>query len=133
VLGHLCLIRNLRGLPHDFGSFDGEAFDEGDFQRRFEAGQNLSLDASSYWVRRLQACAFMGDYAAALEASAKARPFSWIFPPVLELADHHLYTALALAGSADTVAAVGRDQGMTRLEILAVHHQQLQAWGRTVP
>ena len=133
VLGHLCLIRNLRGLPHDFGSFDDEAFDEGDFRRRFEAGQNLSLAACSYWIRRLQACAFMGDYAAALEASAKAQAFPWIFPPVVELADYHLYTALALAGSADTVAAVRRDQGMAHLKSLAVHHQQLQAWAEHCP
>ena len=133
VLGHLCLIRNLRGLPHDFGSFDDEAFDEGDFRRRFEAGQNLSLAACSYWIRRLQACVFMGDYAAALEASVKAQAFPWIFPPVVELADFHLYTALALAASADTVATVRREQGMAHLKSLAVHHQQLQAWAERCP
>ena len=130
----------LRGLPHDFGSFDDEAFDEDDFQRRFEAGQNRSLTACSYWIRKLQECAFMGDYAGALEASAKAQAFPWIIPPIVEMADYHLYTALALAGSADTVAAVRRDQEMAHLESLAVHHRQLQAWAsnalrisRTVP
>jgi hypothetical protein len=72
-------------------------------------------------------------YAAALEASANAQAFPWILAPVVELADYHLYTALALAGSADTVAAIRRDQGMAQLEILAVHHKQLQAWTEHCP
>ena len=65
----LGLVRTLRKLTRKLGSFDDSEFDEMEAERRFEANPNLILAATSYWVRKLQACVFAGDSVAAVHAS----------------------------------------------------------------
>ncbi|MEY2607508.1 MAG: hypothetical protein QOH31_5362, partial [Verrucomicrobiota bacterium] len=62
-------IRTLRGLTKKFGSFDDEAAVE----RHFASVPAATLPQCWYWIRKLQARFFAGDYDAALDASAKAQ------------------------------------------------------------
>jgi len=73
----LGLVQTLRGLTRKFGSFDDSEFDELEIERRFSDNPNLVLPETCYWVRKLQARFFAGDYAAAVEASSRAQRLPW--------------------------------------------------------
>ena len=54
-----------------FGSFDEEGFDEHLFEHGLANNPGLALAEGWYWIRKLQARFFAGDYAGALEASGE--------------------------------------------------------------
>jgi hypothetical protein len=60
-------------LTPKFGSFDHGQFDELRFERHFASNPALALPELEYWVRKLQARFFAGDYASAVDASVKAQ------------------------------------------------------------
>src|SRR5208282_3619284 len=93
----LCLIRTLRGLTTNFGSFEHAEFDEIGFERRLESYPPAAH--WGYWVRKLQAHFFAGDFASAIEASLKARPLLATLPNFAP-AEYEFYSALAVQGSA---------------------------------
>ena len=80
----LGLIRMLRGLTRRFGAFDDAQFDELAFERRLSADPAFALPESWYWIRKLQARFFSGDYALAVDAASKARRLPWS-PPQLTM------------------------------------------------
>jgi PAS domain S-box-containing protein len=125
----LQLIRTLRGLTPTFGSFDEEAFDERLFERHLASNRALALAEVWYWIRKMQARFFSGDYASAIAAAANAEPLLFT-TPFFDLAEYHLYAALARAALCDAAGAAERVQ---HLEALATHHRQLQAWSENCP
>jgi PAS domain S-box-containing protein len=125
----LQLIRTLRGLTPTFGSFDEEAFDERLFERHLASNRALALAEVWYWIRKTQARFFSGDYASAIAAAANAEPLLFT-TPFFDLAEYHLYAALARAALCDAAGAAERVQ---HLEALATHHRQLQAWSENCP
>ena len=78
ITAQLGLIRTLRGLTPRFGSFDDEQFDEARFERHLSANPALALPECWYWIRKLQARFFAGDYASAVDAAARARRLLWV-------------------------------------------------------
>src|SRR3984893_15471573 len=125
----LGLIRTLRGLTPKFGSFDDEQFDELGIERRFARSPHLA-HASRYWIRKLQARFFAGEYAAAVEASSRAPSLLWTVVSHFETAEYDFYGALSRAASCDSAPAGEQRQ---HLEALAAHHKQLQAWADNCP
>ena len=123
------LIRMLRGLTPTFGSFDDAQFDERGIERRFSENPDLALVECWYWIRKLQARFFAGDYTSAVEASLRAQRLLWTLVS-LELAEYHFYDALARAGLCDAVSAAERTQ---HLEVLVAHHRHLQKWAENCP
>ena len=69
IKAQLGLIRSLRGLTAKFGSFNDDQFDELRFERYLGSNPGLAELECWYWVRKLQARFFAGDYAAAVDAS----------------------------------------------------------------
>src|SRR6202035_5916821 len=63
ITTQLGLIRTLRGLTSTFGSFEDDQFDEARIERRFSENPDLAVVECWYWVRKLQARFFAGDYA----------------------------------------------------------------------
>ena len=126
----LQLIRTMRGLTPIFGSFNDAEFDEGRFERHLEAEPRLAVATCLYWVRKLQALVFANDYAAALAAAAKAERHFWTSETTFQLAEHHLYAALARAALCDR--AFGEERAHY-LEALAAHHRQFQKWAANCP
>jgi predicted ATPase/signal transduction histidine kinase len=124
------LIRMLRGLTPTFGSLDDAQFDERRIERRFSENPDLALVECWYWIRKLQARFFAGDYASALEASSRAQRLLWTMVS-LELAEYHFYDALSHAASCDP-AAEGESQ-RRHLDAVAAHHRQLQLWAENCP
>jgi PAS domain S-box-containing protein len=130
MTGQLRLIRMLRGLRPAFTSFDGAEFDEGRFEQRLESKPQLAFAASWYWIRKLQACVYAGDYASAVSAASKAASVLWTTPTQFERAEYHFYAALARAAYCDMAAAEERPQ---HLEALASHLKQIAVWADNCP
>src|SRR5258706_4417024 len=130
VTSQLGLIRTLRGLTPEFGSFNDEEFDELLFERRLAGGTSLAAPECWYWIRKLQARFFAGDYASALDASLKAQRLLWTSPSHFETAEYHFYGALCQAASCDSASPDRRRQ---HVEALAAHHRQLEIWAENCP
>jgi predicted ATPase/uncharacterized protein GlcG (DUF336 family) len=125
IAAQLGLIRTLRGSTPKFGCFDDEQFDERRMERRFSSNPELALPEGRYWMRKLQARFFAGDYASALEASERAQRLLWTLPSMFETADYHFYGAPSQAASCESGAA---GQQRQHVEALVAHHRQLQVW-----
>jgi PAS domain S-box-containing protein len=126
----LGLIRSLRGLTPIFGCFDDEQFNEARIERRFSENPDLAFVEFWYWVRKLQARFFAGDYASAIEASSRAQCLLWSSVSAFETAEYCFYDALFRAACCDSSAAGGRQQ---HLDAIAAHHKQLQLWAANCP
>jgi PAS domain S-box-containing protein len=125
LTGHLGLIRALRNLTSELGSFNDGEFDESLFQEHLEMDPRLANPTCIYWIRKLQAHYFAGDYDAAVSAASKAEPYLWTSPVSFELADYHFYTGLARAARLGSEPAGERDR---HLQAVAAHYRQLESW-----
>jgi PAS domain S-box-containing protein len=130
VTGQLGLVRTLRGLTNRFGSFDEEGFDEYDFEHHLASNPALALPECWYWIRKLQARYFAGDYAAAMYAASKAQPMLWTSMSLLETAEYHFYDALTHAACCDSAAA---DKRQEHLQTLSERRQKLEVWAQNCP
>ena len=97
ILGHLGLIRALRGLTPDLSLFNHGEFDETQFEQHVAADTGLAMSACWYWIRKLQAHYLAGDQVSAASAALKAEGLLWTSPGFLVVADYHFYAALVRA------------------------------------
>lgn len=118
------MVRMLRGHTPTFGSFDDAQFDERRTEAQFDSNPGLALGAYWYWTRKLQACYFAGNLAAALAAAARAEALQWAATSFFEEAEFQFFSAL--------VRAARCDQGRHRDALLA-HHARLQHWAELCP
>ena len=130
ITAQLGLIRTLRGLTPEFGSFNDERFSESQFEDHLQSDSRLALPECWYWVRKLQARVFANDYVSAIEAASKAQQLLWTSPSFFEVAEFHFYGALARAAQCDAASADDRGH---HLEALAAHHKQLEVWAENCP
>jgi PAS domain S-box-containing protein len=130
IATQLGLIRTLRGLTPTFGSFDDPQFDEARIERRFSENPDLAFVECWYWIRKLQARFFAGDYASAVDASSRAQRLLWTSPSHFERAEYVFYSALSHAASCDAAPA---DQRPQHADALAAHYAQLQLWAANCP
>src|SRR5260370_3984333 len=130
ITAQLGLIRTLRGLTPKFGSFNDARFDELRFERHLSGNPVLALSECWYWIRKLQARFFAGDYASAIDASLRAQRLLWTSPSLFETAEYEFYGALSRAASRESAAA---DQRQQHVEALAAHHRQLELWAENCP
>jgi predicted ATPase len=130
IKSQLGLIRTLRGCTTTFGRFDDERFDELQFEDHLSGDPRLAIAACWYWVCKLQARFFAGDYGSAIAASLNAQRLVWTSPTFLETADAHFYGALSHAASCD---AAFPDQYRQHVEALTVHHKQIVEWAENCP
>jgi PAS domain S-box-containing protein len=127
----LGLIRTLRGQTTEFGCFSDVEFDERRFETYLTGDPRLAYAGWRYWIRKLQARYFAGDYTSAIEAAGHAeRLLSPSFLAYFEVSEHHFYVALALAAHLDTVPA---DQHSHELNLLSKHQRQLDDWADSCP
>jgi len=128
MTGQLRLIRSLRGAAPGSLAPAEAVFDEAAFERHLEEDPRLAIAACWYWIRQLQARFFAGQGRAALAAAAKAQQLLWTSPSHIELAEYHLFAALARAACCD---GAGPDERSEHLAGLAAHHVQLQEWAQS--
>jgi signal transduction histidine kinase len=130
IAAQLGLIRTLRGLTLLFGCFNDERFDERRVERRLSSNPMLARAECWYWIRKLQARFFAGDYVSAVEASVAAHRLLWTSPSNFETAEAHFYGALSHAASCDAALPA---QYLQHVEALTAHHRQLREWAEHCP
>jgi predicted ATPase len=130
ITAQLGFVKTLRGLTTTFGSFNDGDFDELQFEHYLSSDPILALPECWYWVRKLQARFFAGDYTAANQASLNAKRLLWTSPSFFELAEYHFFSALSLAKIVDYAPGDSRRE---RFAALADHHKQLGIWAENCP
>jgi PAS domain S-box-containing protein len=130
ITAQLGLIRTLRGLTPEFGSFNEERFDESRFENHLQSDRRLALPECWYWIRKLQARVYANDFVSALVAASRAQQLLWTSPSFFEVAEYHFYDALARAAQYDAASTEERPQ---HLEALASHHKQFETWAEGCP
>ncbi|HTD56631.1 MAG TPA: GAF domain-containing protein, partial [Silvibacterium sp.] len=130
IVGQLRFIRTLRGLTPSLSSFNDAEFDEGRFEQHLEADPHLVFATCWYWIRKLHARFYAGNYAAALAAAAKAEPLLQTGAGHFESAEYVFYEALARAAQCDFASSEERPRD---LEALAAHYKQIDAWAQNCP
>jgi PAS domain S-box-containing protein len=130
ITAQLALIRTLRGLTTKFGSFDDGHFDELQFENHLSSNPILAMPECRYWIRKLQARFFAGDYRSAIEASLNTERLIWTSQSYLEATEYHFYAALAQARALDSATEGARQE---HFEALVVHHRQLAIWAENCP
>ena len=130
IATQLALIRTLRGLTPVFGVLDDAEFDERRIERRFAENRDWAFAECWYWVRKLQARFFAGDYAIALDSASRAERLLWTSLSQFETAEYHFYAGLSHAASFD-LAAPGERQ--KHVEALAAHCRQIEVWAQHCP
>ncbi|MGF6482299.1 PAS domain S-box-containing protein [Paraburkholderia sp. JPY419] len=130
ITPQLQLVRTLRGLTQKFGSFDDNQFNEHQFELNFSSKPALGAVACWYWIRKLQARFFAGDYRIALEASSKAESVLTKHSGSLEIVEYHFFDALSRAAICEMESPLQRRQ---HLDAMAADHRKLQAWAANCP
>ena len=125
----LGLVRTLRGSTATFGSLDHAEFDEVRFERHLASDPTMAQTGVWYWIRKLQARFFAGDFASAIEASLRARPLLST-SPFFEVAEYDFYGALARAACCIS-ATTG--QNSEHFDALKEHHRQLEIRAERCP
>ncbi len=130
ITGQLRLILAMRGLTPSFSSFDGPDFDEPRFERRLDDDPAMAPAIGWYGVRKLQGRFLAGDYEGALAAADRVERVLWTMPSHLEVAEYHLYAALAKAACYAT--APSHDQPRL-LRAIGAHYEQIDSWAEHCP
>ena len=123
----LGLVRTLKGSTSKFGSLDHPEFDEILFERHSDS--QSAMVCCWYWIAKMQARFFAGDFVSALDASAEARPLLWRSPG-LDFAVYEFYSALAHAALWDSAMP---DQRQEHFDALEAHCKQLAIWAGHCP
>ena len=126
----LALVRSLRDSATTFGCLDHAQFDEREMERRLSRDEGPAIAACWYWVRKLQARFFAGEFATAVSASLNAQRLLWTSPCFLETADAHFYGALSHAAVCDAAVVT---QCSAHIDAVAAHHRQLAEWAEHCP
>src|SRR5262249_11583938 len=130
----LALVRMLRGSTRKFGSLDDGRFTERSFEERATSQPARAILECFYWIRKLQARFFAGDYASAIEAADKVgtwyarSPYLSLF--LLEKEEYNFYAALARTAWCEPM---GPDPYAIHRQALRVHERQLRAWAAICP
>ena len=130
----LALARTLRGRTKKFGSLDNGEFTERSFEERITGQPARVFLECFYWIRKLQARFFVGDYVSAIEAAEKVE--TWYATSAAlsllpaESAEWHFYAGLSRAARCEPV---GPDPYAMHREALGAHERQLRAWAVNCP
>jgi predicted ATPase/signal transduction histidine kinase len=130
IVGQLRFIRTLRGLTPSLASFNDAEFDEDLFEQRMEANPHSMFAVCWYWIRKLRARFYAGDYDAALAAAAKAKPL--LLPGVqhFEVAEYLFYAALTHAAAYDFASA---EEKTRQHEALTAAYEQILILAKNCP
>jgi PAS domain S-box-containing protein len=130
IAAQLALMRTLRGSTLKFGLLDDGNLSEAQIESRLSRDASLAIAECWYWIRKMQARYFAGDFAAAVDASVKARALLWTSASFFETAEYHFYSALSRAALCDAAAP---DVKADHVAAITSHHRQLEIWAANCP
>jgi predicted ATPase/signal transduction histidine kinase len=126
ITTQLQYLRSLRGETIALGSLNGPEFDEDEFARDLAANRSLDIAACWFWIRKMQASYFAGDYTAAFDAQRKAEPLLWTTVGHHEYSIFHFYVGVISAALADSPAPPAPRAELEQR--LAGAHRQMTLW-----
>jgi GAF domain-containing protein len=129
IMSQQRFIATTQGRTATFSTFSDAQFDEATFEAQLTGNRNPML-ISSYWILKLEARFFSGDYAEALAAGDKTKQLLWASTPQIPVLDYFYYAALTMAARYETGSA---DQQAAWRELLRVHREQLGEWAENYP
>jgi PAS domain S-box-containing protein len=134
ISASLALVRMLRGTTMQFGCLDDGQFSERSFEERAMGQPTDAFLQRYYWIRKLQARFFAGDYVSAIDAADKldtlyARTAS-LSVLMLDKEEYHFYAALSRAAGCEPR---GLDPYSKHREALERYEQELRAWAENCP
>src|SRR5262249_22806561 len=91
---------------------------------------DLAAAKFRYWVRKLQARLYAGDYASAAAAAAKVQGGRWRSQSFFEVAEYPFYSALALAGLYPSASI---DERIRYRDTIAAYQKLLSTWAHNCP
>ncbi|WP_420135632.1 trifunctional serine/threonine-protein kinase/ATP-binding protein/sensor histidine kinase [Rhodopseudomonas sp.] len=118
------LIRMLRGETSSFGSLNDASFDEAEFEQQLSANRSLDLATCWFWIRKMQARYFAGNYRDAYDALEKATPLLWTTFGHFESVVMRFYGGLVQAAYYDSAPA--GLQEVLKAGLLAAHRQMAE-------
>jgi PAS domain S-box-containing protein len=124
------LVQTLRGSTQKFGSFDDAEFDERRVEQRLDADPALAIVACHYWVRKLQARYFAGDYPSAIDSASRAQKLMSTSSSLIEEGEYHFYSGLAHAAYCDGLSSHERE---AHIAAARGHHARVQRWAEVGP
>ncbi|WP_229751415.1 ATP-binding protein, partial [Undibacterium terreum] len=134
MLPAFTLVRSLRGETAKFGTLDDGSFTEGSFEARLTGHPAQAMPECFYWIRKLQARFFSGDYVSAVDAAEKAERYystaTSLSVMLVERVEYHFYAALSLAARCEPM---GSDPHPKHREALTTHERQLREWAKNCP
>ncbi|MBT9597741.1 MAG: response regulator [Vitreoscilla sp.] len=114
----------LRGRTAALASMNDASFDEAAFEGRL-GPERMPTMVCLHWIHKMQLHVLAGDAESAISAAGRAEPLLEAATAQVQLADYHLFGALALA-CLPGAAAMRQDR-------LAAHLAPLQAWALQKP
>jgi PAS domain S-box-containing protein len=134
ISASFALVRTLRGATEQFGCLDDGQFTERSFEERAMGQPTDAFLQRYYWIRKLQARFFAGDYVSAIDAADKldtlyARTAS-LSVLMLDKEEYHFYAALSRAAGCEPSDP---DSYPKHREALERHEQALRAWAANCP
>ncbi|WP_224031113.1 trifunctional serine/threonine-protein kinase/ATP-binding protein/sensor histidine kinase [Paraburkholderia caribensis] len=125
ITTQIMFVRTLRGLTSEFGSFNDSDFKELPFERHLSSNTTFARPECWYWIRKLQARFFAGDYASAIEAATNAKRLLALSHSYFEVIEYYFYGALAHARA---IASADEPLRQNHMEVLVEHRNRLATW-----
>ncbi|ABD04895.1 serine/threonine protein kinase and signal transduction histidine kinase [Rhodopseudomonas palustris HaA2] len=126
ITTQLQFVKSLRNETVAIGSLNSEGFDEEAFERQLAANRSLDIALCWFWIRKMQACYFAGDYSVAFVALLKAEPLLWTTVGHHEYSIFHFYVGVISAALAESPSP---PEPRAELEQrLAEAHRRMAAW-----
>ncbi|MCP9626377.1 AAA family ATPase [Rhodopseudomonas palustris] len=121
----LQLVRMLRGDTGAFGSLNDARFDETEFEQQLSTNSSLDIATCWFWIRKMQARYFAGEFDEAYVALEKATPLLWTTFGHFEYVVVCFYGGLVQAAYYDSAPASLRE---TLKAGLVEAHRQMLEW-----
>jgi predicted ATPase/signal transduction histidine kinase/GAF domain-containing protein/CheY-like chemotaxis protein len=122
-------IATMQGRTVNFSSFSDATFDEATFEAQLSADRTPHT-VCWYWILKLEAQFLSGDYAEALAAAAKVKPFLSAPTPQIQLLCYFYYASLTVAACYENASA--GEQARWR-DLLTENLGQLSEWADNNP
>jgi predicted ATPase/signal transduction histidine kinase len=121
-------IATMQGRTVNFSSFSDAQFDEATFEAQLS--DRTPHTACWYWILKLEARFLSSDYAEALAAADKVKPFLSVPTPQIQLLDYFYYAALTVAACYENASA---EEHTGWRDLLTAHREQLRDWAESYP